>query len=656
MKAIRYSVVFLALFLFVSVVSPLRALWVENGVPIVVEPGLQWLHQLASDGDGGALIVWADERSGESQKDIYIQRINSEGGVHWTVDGNVVCGADNTQWMPQLICDGSGGTIVTWCDYRDGGSDIFAQRVNADGIMTWPVDGEIVCGAIDGQYYPEIVPDGSGGAIITWEDSRMAESDIYAQRVDSLGNVEWTADGVGICAASGYQSFQKILADGSGGAVIVWQDARNGNPYNDIYAQRVDSLGNVEWAVNGVAVCALTGRHYAPEIISDCAGGAIIAWTDRRYGNYDIFVQRLDSNGSVQWTPSGVAVCTADSTQWFPQIVSDGSGGAIIAWTDRRNGDYDVYAQRIDSNGSMQWTPGGIAVCVAPEDQGNTEYGYGLSMIFSDPGGAVLAWQDLRDTYYTIYMQQIDIGGNALWASNGVTIGPSIVNRTDPRLASDLNGGVIVGWVEGDIDNTDIYAARIDPNGDPVATLLQSYCASLGDACIKVEWTLAEVDEEALFFIFRKESAAGSWDEIPDAVIECNGLYFTLEDDYLEPGMAYAYRVEVELGDDRSLLFETDPVTVPELPLTLHQNYPNPFNPSTNIKYYLPYAVDVRLAVYNVTGRLVRVLVDEHLEQGNKDTTWDGKDTHGKQVSSGVYFLRFKAGKQTEIRKMLLLR
>ena len=71
----------------------------------------------------------------------------------------------------------------------------------------------------------------------------------------------------------------------------------------------------------------------------------------RPAGNTDIFVQRIDSTGLPKWTANGVAICTEASDQSVPALAEDGNGGAIIVWKDARNGNSDIYAQRINSLG-----------------------------------------------------------------------------------------------------------------------------------------------------------------------------------------------------------------------------------------------------------------------------------------------------------------
>ena len=89
---------------------------------------------------------------------------------------------------------------------------------------------------------------------------------------------------------------------------------------------------------------------------------------------------------------------------------------------------------------------------------------------------------------------------------------------------------------------------------------------------------------------------------------------------------------------------------------SLKQNYPNPFNPETIIEYSLPKACHVEIVVYNILGQEVRTLIDEHQKPGRHRVRWDSKDEKGKEVSSGIYLYRIKAGEFWQTRKMVLLR
>jgi phosphosulfolactate phosphohydrolase-like enzyme len=423
---------------------------IVDGVEICKESNTQDRPQICSDGGGGAIITWHDYRSG-SNNDIYAQRINSNGVVEWTANGVKISTASSAQIYPQICSDGGGGAIITWYDYRSGSSyDIYAQRVDSNGIVQWTPNGVKICTESGQQTDPQICSDGGGGAIITWADCRDADTDIYAQRINSNGIVQWTTNGVTICITSGEQFKAQICSDGGGGAIITWKDYRSSN--FDVYAQRVNSNGVVQWTTNGVVICTASGPQGEPQIYSDGGGSAIITWYDNRGADTDIYAQRVNSNGVVLWTANGTAICTASGNQLEPQICSDGGGGAIITWKDYRSSNYDIYTQRVNSNGVVQWTANGTTICTESSIQEKPQ-------ICSDGGGgAIIMWQDYRSSNYDIYAQRIK---NSVPTSNDPADITTSINGTETInwtlcddsggdqyrvLANDTNG-VLYTWV-----------------------------------------------------------------------------------------------------------------------------------------------------------------------------------------------------------------
>src|SRR5262245_18064481 len=177
---------------------------------------------------------------------------------------------------------------------------------------------------------------------------------------------QWQPDGVALSTAANHQTGQAIVADGSGGAIVTWNDFRPSVIAPDIYVQRVNASGAVQWAADGVALCTLGNSQQSPTIVSDGAGGAIVVWQDYRLAVWDICAQRRNAAGVVQWTANGVALCTALNDQLNPTIVADGAGGAIVTWHDGRSGvTFDIYAQRVNASGVVQWTGNGVALCTA---------------------------------------------------------------------------------------------------------------------------------------------------------------------------------------------------------------------------------------------------------------------------------------------------
>ena len=151
----------------------------------------------------------------------------------------------------------------------------------------------------------------------------------------------------------GNQYYCVIASDYKSGAIFSWEDRRSGEA--DIYAQKIDSAGVVEWQANGIPVCSKTNHQMTPRIISDVNNGAIICWLDHDGNNFDVYGQRIDDVGIPKWQANGVPISITIKYDIFIGMISDGLGGAIMAWDDQRNGDNndDIFAQRIDGNGNL---------------------------------------------------------------------------------------------------------------------------------------------------------------------------------------------------------------------------------------------------------------------------------------------------------------
>jgi hypothetical protein len=89
---------------------------------------------------------------------------------------------------------------------------------------------------------------------------------------------------------------------------------------------------------------------------------------------------------------------------------------------------------------------------------------------------------------------------------------------------------------------------------------------------------------------------------------------------------------------------------------SLKQNYPNPFNPTTTIEYSLPKRGHVIIEIFNLLGQKVRILIDEYKSAGTYRVTWDGMNTDGKPLATGIYFCRFRAGDNVQTTKMVLIK
>jgi len=453
-----YLISFLVFFPCLTV--PTVAQWSndpEINNPICTASKRQFLDQIISDGSGGAITTWRDERSGQWAH--YAQRMNAAGVFLWTTNGVVL----STVGFSPVVSDGEGGMIITWSDNRNGTDyDIFAQRINANGVVEWT---STITTATGNQNVINIVSDGSGGAIILWANVLSPNNnETYAQHIDGSGTATWTLNGIFIRSGQEY-SFAST-SDGAGGAIIAWQNSITGT----LHAQKINSNGVIEWGTNGVTLTTTTGNGGISGIISNGSGGAIVTWV----GDHDkpvkypmnIYVQCVSATGVVQWTENGIAVCKAVRNQWNPQIASNGAGGAIITWDDERN--YattraDIYAQHITALGTAQWTANGIPICTFALGQER------CSIVSDAAGGAIITWEDWRSNASDIYAQRVNASGSLQWTTNGVPISTAANGQDVPQITFDGLGGAFIAWTDsrdGGYPNLNIYAQWVSSDGN----------------------------------------------------------------------------------------------------------------------------------------------------------------------------------------------
>jgi predicted lipoprotein with Yx(FWY)xxD motif len=757
-------------------------------------------EHMISDGAGGAIVVWHDlGLNSANEVGVFAQRVLADGTRAWGANGVAICAIDSFQVYPALVSDGAGGAIITWFDSRSGRFDIYAQRVNAAGVRQWATNGVPICTAVNDQAAPTIVSDGAGGAIIAWTDLRGVGSDIYAQRVNGAGVVQWTANGVALCSATGDQVEPRIVEDGANGAIVSWYDYRVSVSNSDIYARRISAAGTPLWTVNGVALCTAVNLQRDPRMVSDGAGGAIVAWSDERAGgsSLDVYAQRVTSAGAVSWLVNGLGLGTGVGFQYAPAIVSDGSGGAIVSWQDSRSGLYDVYAQRVNGAGTIQWAGNGAALCVETGNQ------YNVSMTADGTGGAIVAWEDYRSTVADVYAQRVTGAGAAQWLANGLAVSTAASDQTMPLVVSDLAGGGVFVWQDFRNGNVDLFAQGVDVTGylgdpppqppDPTLPVIDAVADVPNDqgGKVMVRWQPSSLDAApsygiASYTLWRRiltSSAAAALDQAgepgPGSLLVTGGagtqseywefvvtlpaidapgyaymaptgsdslpgsipwnvflvqaraaasvtFYNSLVDSgysvdnlspsapaqftgnfasgathlhwtpnaetdlsgyrlyrgtseafvpgpanliasppdtgYSDAGIGYYYKlsaVDVHGNESPHTLLSplqtTDVGDGAQAVLSLAMASSNPARSQIRLRYALARAGEARLTVYNVAGRMVRVLESGLKPAGEYTAQWDGRDEFGRAAGSGMYLVRLEASSGSAAVRCILL-
>jgi len=273
--------------------------------------------------------------------------------------------------------------------------------------------------------------------------------------------------------------------------------------------------------------------------------------------------------------------------------------------------------------GALILTTPAEAVITFERTYGGTGYDYGNSVQETQDGGYIIAGvtESFGAGEYDVYLIKTDSIGDTIWTKTyGGTdddFGYSVQETQD-------GGFIIAGRTSSfGAGNGDVYLIKTDAVGATVWT--KTYGGTDDDGGCSVQ----ETQDGGFIIAGWTNSFGAGWEDV--------------------------YLIKTDSLGNVGLEEETASV-VPEL-YGLSQNQPNPFSKVTSISYWVASQEQrVTLKVYDVTGKLVKTLVNEQKELGHYVCIWDGKDDAGKKVSTGIYFMRFKAGDYHEARKLMIIR
>ncbi len=297
----------------------------------------QWDASVAMDKFGRSLAVWYDLRHDDGSwnlVDQYGQLYDADGkpvGANFIIN-DTLSAAHRYGYDPRAAFLPGGGFVVTWYNYDfSWNGNIYAQLFDSAGT---PVGGNFVVRdvAASSGYCSDVAATDSG-FVITWYDFRNGNSDIYAQLYktngDTIGGNFLVDDG------ANYQ-YSPMVASCSSSFVIAWYDYRNGNW--DVYAQRYNAAGDT---LGGNFIVSDDGGGYDQYDVSVAArdSGFVIAWYDYRSGSdWDIYAQIYKANGDTIGGNFLVNDDASGNEQYYPSVALSPDGhNLVIAWEDYRN-------------------------------------------------------------------------------------------------------------------------------------------------------------------------------------------------------------------------------------------------------------------------------------------------------------------------------
>jgi hypothetical protein len=252
--------------------------------------------------------------------------------------------------------------------------------------------------------------------------------------------------------------------------------------------------------------------------------------------------------------------------------------------------------------------------------------------------------------------------------SGDVVVARSTDNSANPY--NDLGGQSSGSAPAGTVTSTTTVGSALGyftlgtlTGDNPLPVELAAFEALADFSQIELTWTTASESNNLGFNIYRKASGNDSWNKVNASLIEGQGNAsyasdYSFVDSKVVAGETYGYKLESVSVNGLAIEEKVVEVSVP-VPddYALFNNYPNPFNPTTNIKFQLPESQQIRLAIYDVNGSLVKTLSNNRVYPGGEHiVSWDATDNAGNRVATGIYLYQFQAGSFVKTGKMILVK
>lgn len=631
------------------------------------EIGAYTKHNIATDPQGDLTMIWKDQ----AQSTLLAQKIDSAGATLYPGESVTFSSGSRNPWLPALTVN-QGQACMFWWEELGHQQLIKRQILSGTGQALLPENQSIISQALAGRVHQGYNLAVGDHYFSFWRDSRDGDVKIYLQKTDQNFNQLWEPGGRALnLPHADVESSTRIQCFDGENIAILYTCTEHPGYSQSVYLQLINQDGQALYAGLGTYICdgysgmigidigyedgdyyvlwgqggSTTWTLYGQRVHDGAAlwqaGGKVIFQTDFSFiilkmdGRYLFWhydetldddngnrLVRLDQDGNVMddWAPLGIPFFDYGEWGWEGPAAVERHEDFLYVIT---RGSRSNKMQKIGPDGSLPWGLAGKNI--SPLD----DFSHPAAVSFGEET-YVLFVKGNDSSNVQAHLQKVLRDGSLPWGLAGLSVYSGQYYCSEVQLMRFDNDFIVPVWTKSKHSTIDydIWSAVIDPLGNLQATGLPLISAPHKQGYAKT----AVLGNRGLITWIDQRIGYGTT--------------------YNDPQSLYA------ISFDASTLNADDPQIpgLAETPL-LHQNYPNPFNPSTTISFSLPEAGTPRIFIYNLKGQLVRDLCqDASYPQGKHSITWDGKDSGGNSVCSGIYFCRLSFGGQNSSRKMILMK
>ncbi|MCG3155935.1 MAG: hypothetical protein DKINENOH_02543 [bacterium] len=425
-----------------------------------------------------------------------------------------------------------------------------------------------------------------------------------------------------------------------------------------------------------IAITSGSSINQYPDI-ENLGDSILVVWESNERGNFDILFSLYDGTA---WSES--AAITSDTTDDRKPVL-------FAQYRDQENGGWDRTALVVwECGAKLMWGYFDGQKWGLPQDvPGALDSAKSPQIGMSSGKFPVMVWEGLVQDNWDIYCSWYMPDSNA-WATAPIRLTTQPAEDRDPQIGyagiypiafdSAYYGDGQIVWQTNVDGNQEIYSGYFSITPDPAVIEGQNISQHDSTDCAPTAQFISEGDVFYAVVAWQTNRAGFAnlvsnylylpcenlpSDSIPDQnpvlsqSVHYDPAYYWLTWERFENGRWSIYG----LPFIRSYVGTVSEKNVPSPPhmTQLVQNYPNPFNPETRIVFFVPPSSlqqRVVIKIFDLTGRLVRVLFDREIAPGRYEVIWDGRDAHNNELASGMYVYRLEAGDRVIVKRMTLLR
>lgn len=322
-------------------------LWGPTGVQLTSTGAFVAAPKIAATTDGDIVVAWTQDGS------VKLNKLHPDGNFAWPAEVTLTAGGGDTFSASDLHASDDGGVIVSMVKGFFGAT-LHTAKLAADGSVLWGPAAVFDGGALQIANFPQFVSDDNGGAVFGWYGTGPLQC--YAQHVLFDGSEQFAHNGV---VASTSVSQLRVSPDVSYSAVtdeifLFWRELSSNQSQSGIYGQKFAADGSRQWSDTGRVLVPVDATERTQVRNLQHQDGALAFWVDNlSFGNDRLKAARVDSNGDFVWTPSIIEPSSTPSDKSRLAVASSTDGFAILVWTDDRDDAGDIYAQSVNSDGTL---------------------------------------------------------------------------------------------------------------------------------------------------------------------------------------------------------------------------------------------------------------------------------------------------------------